>query len=219
MGTYARIRVGNDAPESGMGANNPSGVAIIGEVEDYRILFSSPLPVNLTTFEAYRKGAVIQLDWNTEGERNNLGFAVERSADGKNWEQIAWAASKAETGASPKSIAYSLTDYFPLNGSNFYRLKIVGTDEAFEYSPVCLVNIKIEAVGIAPNPAFKQITISQLKGGENIIIYDMAGRKLVEKKSASTNMDIDLTNFPTGVYNLLISENDGIQSVHRFIKN
>jgi hypothetical protein len=46
------------------------------------------LPVELSSFTASGKGNKSDLEWTTLTESNNSGFAIERSATGKNWEKI-----------------------------------------------------------------------------------------------------------------------------------
>lgn len=73
---YARFRL-YDAPQQGA---TPTGLALNGEVEDYRWDFR-PLAVTLAAFDAQPYGNGILVSWETVSEANNAGFNLYRAED------------------------------------------------------------------------------------------------------------------------------------------
>ena len=53
-------------------------------------LTGPPLPVELAAFSAEAHGPVAHLAWTTASKKNNSGFAVEASADGREFQRLGW---------------------------------------------------------------------------------------------------------------------------------
>ncbi len=124
-----------------------------GQVSAYEIsLGGFPFPVELIRFEGTAQPAGVLLRWQTATELNNQGFAVERSATGKDWQRLAFVPGQ---GATNEMQTYQFLDERPLPGINYYRLKQVDYDGAFEYSQViALTYRKAEQLMQAfPNPS------------------------------------------------------------------
>ena len=97
-----------------------------------RYMFTSTLPVQLLDFSGTKQGRASQLQWITAGEENTRDFVVERSADGEHYQSIgSIAASGNGHGAH-----YTFRDEAPLNGNNFYRLRVNEEDGAYSYSNI-----------------------------------------------------------------------------------
>ena len=125
---------------------------------------SNPLPVDLTSFDAYVEGESVVLKWATATETDNAYFEIEASTDGARFETLVQIEG-AGTVATPQQ--YSYTDENPTNGVNYYRLKQVDTDGEFEYFEV--VSVRIEKEGkvfnVTPNPV---TTVARVQLTENI---------------------------------------------------
>lgn len=80
---------------------------------------NSPLPVELISFEAIARDDQVNLYWSTASEINSSHFAIERSQNGYDWEEIITTHS---AGNSTTQIDYFSIDYTPLSGKSFYRL-------------------------------------------------------------------------------------------------
>ena len=113
---------------------------------------TNPLPVTLVDFEAVANGDVVRVNWSTLHEFNNNYFVVERSADGKTFEEI----ERIEgAGNSYDRLDYSIIDHNPLLHYSYYRLKQVDYDGAFSYSKLEAVYFGDEEIAdyvIFPNP-------------------------------------------------------------------
>ncbi|NQX98097.1 MAG: hypothetical protein HRT73_09495, partial [Flavobacteriales bacterium] len=91
---------------------------------------ANPLPITLLSFEATANEDKVDLKWSTSTEINNGFFTIERSADAKNWEEIV---TTNGAGNSNQTIEYFETDYEPLEGVSYYRLKQTDFNGQYEY--------------------------------------------------------------------------------------
>ncbi len=84
------------------------------------------LPVELLSFSATEKNGKSELKWTTATEINNRGFAVERSADGKDWKEIGFVSSKNSKGNSNEMLQYTYLDNNPLTRSQLLSAPSTG---------------------------------------------------------------------------------------------
>ncbi len=141
-----------------------------------------PLPVELLSFHAVLDGDEIQLQWQTVSETNSDYFVVERSNDGVNFELHAMLMSQGE-GADFRT--YNTVDAQPNYGANFYRLKMVEKDGAFEYSHIEVVKFNMKSdVNIYPNPVTSEsFTIGGTELGDSeakLEVFDRSGKRLFD---------------------------------------
>jgi extracellular elastinolytic metalloproteinase len=164
-------------------------------------------PLNLLDFTAVQAGQQVLLSWQTTEEVNTESFIVERSANGNSWTPIDTVAA----GFSGNH-AYRLTDYRPLQGSNYYRLRMVDVDQQYKYSVVRVVTFTQKDNGfvIVPNPADQRAAIhfNKIMRSPSIAVYDMAG-KLVQQKKLPGNTsftELDTRMLANGTYTVVISD-------------
>ena len=145
----------------------------------------TPLPVELISFDGAATDNGIELSWATASEQDNSHFEVERSADGKAFEQV----GKVDGhGNSSTKISYSYTDFAPLSGLSYYRLKQVDFNGQYEYSNLVAVSVEANSadalqVVLAPNPCPDgncQISIRNASGAQEtrLELTDLSGRVL-----------------------------------------
>lgn len=164
---------------------------------------SSPLPVELTRFDAYAQRNEVLLEWQTATESRNAQFVVERSGDGRTFSTLR---TLAGAGDSRSPIDYATTDAAPLRGQSFYRLKQVDFDGTFEYSPVRAVFMGgANTVRLAPTLVADALTASVPEARLEDIrwtIFDLQGRSLrIGIWPAETaELPISLGDLPTGGY-------------------
>ena len=121
---------------------------------------TSPLPIKLLSFNAHKNDNVVDLTWTTETEVNNNYFTLERSADGFEFSQIAIVPG---AGNSTQELNYARTDYNPLPGVSYYRLKQTDYDGHFSYSNTVAVrftNSDKPFVSVGPIPARDYVKIT-----------------------------------------------------------
>lgn len=165
----------------------------------------TPLPVKLVSFSASVSQGQVNLDWETASELNNDYFQVQRSANGKEWEDL----TKVNgSGNSNENIAYSAVDELPHNGTSYYRLKQVDFDGKYEYSIVESVSVNYHNT-LFPNPTIGNVILTSHRDDNNldldqIQVYSLSGvlvnDKVVIKILSGTQLEIDLSSLPAGIY-------------------
>ena len=164
--------------------------------------------VATNSFNATFEQGAVELDWtNNTGSENDF-FEVERSVDGVNFESIGVYETK---GLDDTPIFYTSKDGSPLDGFNFYRLKLTYLNGTVEYSEIKRVKISdIESFGIFPNPAHSFVNVS-LKGyaGKDITIrlVNQMGQPLKSVKLENVednNYAIELDGLNNGIYSIWI---------------
>ncbi|MFK7775735.1 MAG: T9SS type A sorting domain-containing protein [Saprospiraceae bacterium] len=181
------------------------------------------LPVELTFFQAVQQNTHAHLQWETASERNTSHFSVERSINGVDFIEIG-----SVTGSGDGIIVnqYTFKDIAPVNGINYYRLKIVDHDYSFEYSNIEVVVFDTESsIQLYPNPIEKTI---QLKGLDietdnvQLEIIDRNGKLIfankVPVKYGQLQISTDLANIKySGTYFLRVISQKQNQ-IFKFIK-
>ncbi|MCH5721089.1 GEVED domain-containing protein [Niabella hibiscisoli] len=107
---FARFRISSD-----VAAQNPSGIAVGGEVEDYKIPLGTVLAVNFGEITASFSNGELLVNWSTLKESNNSHFQVEVSADGKQFARVGEVKTQAENGNSSMSLNYSFSKTITAN--------------------------------------------------------------------------------------------------------
>ena len=90
---------------------------------------SSPLPIELLSFDASCNNGVVDVMWITASESNNAYFTVERSVDNFFYETIG---TVAGANNSTSALQYSFVDENPLPGVSYYRLRQTDFDQLTE---------------------------------------------------------------------------------------
>jgi hypothetical protein len=171
----------------------------------------TPLPVELLSFKGKATPSGIELKWETASESNNDRFEVERSVDGKSFEQI----GKVD-GAGTTSVKqnYNYTDYVSRTGTFYYRLRQVDFDGTQDYSKTIAVKLSSLPGGgrfaVYPNPALGNlVTVSVLGTGADVNggvlqIVDMSGRVMLVHQVAAGSREIEVSlpelKLPKGMY-------------------
>ncbi len=178
------------------------------------------LPVTLVKFTAVKQDQTSLLSWTTASERNNKGFEVQRSADGKGFTAIGFVDTKAPGGNSQSELTYNLIDNRPLTGNNYYRLKQVNLNGSFEYSVVRLLNFdKNQAIRIYPNPAQQSLTVEGVTNGQILIVYNTLGQEM-KRQTVTTDgsSSIDVSVLASAHYQIVVLGSNGVVSSLKFVK-
>ena len=188
------------------------------------LLIGNPaLPIELTHFSGVVKGQAIQLYWNTATEQNNDYMAVERSADGV---QFAELGRVKGAGTTEQPQQYHFVDEKPLPGLNYYRLRQVDFDGAFEYHKIISVLFEGKGNGLGvqsfPNPAQDVLQARWAPSPTQpttLLLLDIAGRKVAEYQVAPgvNTFEAPLNGLPAGVYFLQAMQGLEVE-VMRFLK-
>ena len=204
--TFMRIRITSAA--NAMTVNNPTHWFANGEVEDYPVPVDYILPLKILSFTAAPDGDnKVVLNWSTGKEVNLKGYGVEQSADGANWHSIGFVSSYSDNKALNN---YRSFDIDPSAGKSYYRLKLMYTDEHFEYSDMRMVTWRSRNawMRVTPNPVQDHATLEfsldqaqtvriQLIGGSGAMV---ATKSMASVKGLNRfNMD-ELKGLAKGIY-------------------
>ena len=156
----------------------------------------------------------VKLSWKPSQQQGSFIYILERSADNRNWNTIA---KGSDLSFSVDKISF--TDASPLSGRNFYRIIIVGTGNHTTYSIVRAVEYnKVHHLSIWPNPVVNELFIRN--GNENAVvtIFNQAGSKIKAFRIGNGINNINVKNFPSGKYFMVIRSQEGISSTYKLIK-
>ncbi len=176
----------------------------------------SVLPVLNLKFSGKQMNSDALLTWNTTGESNNEGFSVERSADGAHFDSLAFIPTIGENGGN-----YQYTDAAPLNGRNFYRLKVIAVTGQVTNSNVISIDLAgSNKVSIFPNPVGNIMNLqTNYDPGKAVLrIFDMSGKTVFEKALTGTGNHSIPLNLPAGMYSAVLIESGNIAFKQSFIK-
>ena len=183
-----------------------------------------PLPVSLKSFNATRSNMNVMLNWVTVSEKNNKGFAIERSLDNTTWQQIGFVLTKAQGGNSDLELSYQFTDINNSKGVSQYRIRQIDLDNHSKFSPIrSVVGLdQVTKVIVYPNPSADGKVNIVFEDGitvRDVIVQDMTGRiirKMIGVSDGSTQID----NLNSGMYIIrIINKETGSQSVQKIVVN
>lgn len=210
--TYTRVRLAS----ADLSTATPTGAANSGEVEDYAISFATPLPVQLTSFEATKQGSNGLLSWKTASETNSAHFEVQVSTTGLTW-QVLGKVAAASTSLTPHAYVFSDQDLARYGASVvYYRLYQVDLDGKATFSVVRTLALDASgwSVRAYPNPFAGQLSaeLSTLETtAVSVAVYNALGNVMLRQQAsarAGTQL-LDLSEAPSlapGIYLLRVEQ-------------
>ena len=203
--------------------NNPTGFITFGDTQ-------TNLPIELDYFKAKlnEDAGRVEMKWSCVSQLNNDYFTLERSRDGNNFEEIGTVSGAGTTNQTKK---YKFTDYDPLNGLSYYRLRQTdydGKTEAFNAVAVHYI-LPIEAVDIQnvwPNPFTYDFSLEYTADTESevtIQLYNSYGLRVFSDQVLATDGRNEYKFTPSsdltpGVYILNIAQKGEILATRKLIK-
>ncbi len=164
------------------------------------------LPITISNLNATVTGNTNTVTWTTTSESNTAKFIVERSINGSNYTSIGEVATKAINGNSSSALSYSFVDANPVNGKQYYRLRMVALNASSKNSATVTVRRgagKMEIVDVRPNPTNGVVYFNILSIGNNvnIAIRNLQGQTVIAKQLVQTNgFNVDLSALSSGMY-------------------
>ncbi len=147
---------------------------------------NTPLPVELVDFSSSCMDSDVAIKWSTASENNSMHFEVESSVDAFNWKVIA-VVDAAQFSTS--LIDYAILHEGAAREKNYYRLKQVDTDGAYEYYSIIYSDCGSDLDGapiIFPNPSKNNFTIdfggSGMKGIVQLTLVSMEGKEISNRQ-------------------------------------
>jgi hypothetical protein len=184
---------------------------------------TSPLPVQLITFEGRAAGNDAVLNWTTASEINSEVFEVERSTDAVNFEYVT---SVTARGNSNSRTEYTTTDAGALanNAIMYYRLKQVDKDGSFSYSNVVRVSnlsLNNSTVTVYPNPFNGEFNLgiySTQAGTAQATVVDLQGRTVMNfawhVQEGANSLPVDASEqLQKGVYFVRVQLNGEVNTL------
>ncbi|MDC0231331.1 T9SS type A sorting domain-containing protein [Aureispira] len=164
----------------------------------------------------------VQLNWVTESEDKLTYFEIERSHDGINFYTIG---NRIAKGNSIYETSYSTLDKMPLNGPNYYRLKMIKENGESEFSVIRVVVFRKDdgLFMVYPNPFDQVINIrfeSSKTDNLHVLIFNSIGQQVFESlyliNKGLNNLDLNLkAELPKGAYIMRVRADN--HSVYRKI--
>jgi hypothetical protein len=185
----------------------------VGQLRDMLLISAgdAALPVRFGSFNVREKENAVILDWTTLQEQNASAFVIERSSDGISYMSIGSVNATGNTMAVSK---YSFTDYSPVNGNNFYRIRQIDADNRFLYSEVkrIVINYALNRVAVVQNPVQDQLRLQfNLVSGETLLVQlknttgQLVMSRNINSAAGRSIVDLDVASIRSGLYYLHVT--------------
>jgi outer membrane protein assembly factor BamB len=185
---------------------------------------SSPLPVELSGFEARENADRVVLSWSTASETNNAGFEVQRKRPGTTqWNQVGFVEG-AGTTSEPRSYQFADANVPFAADSLLYRLRQVDLDGTASLSdPITLrrrIPPSVQLLGTYPNPARHQATVRfalPRRQAVSMQVYDVLGRRVATMRTGTVEagrhqLQVDVSSLSSGMYFLRLKAETGTET-------
>ena len=169
---------------------------------------STPLPVELISFQANcTDDNKVDVTWTTASENNSMHFVVETSKDVVNWEVLSIVPAAH---FSTSTLNYTISHEGATREKNYYRLKQVDQDGAFEYYNMIYANcgnVRGNPVTF-PNPSKDNFTIdfngSDMSGEVQLSLMNMEGKEISNRQlnleKGVNTIQINTVELQPGIY-------------------
>lgn len=189
---------------------------------DAGIHSTAPLPVTLVRFNAVSENNTALLTWSTSAETNSSVFDIQRSQNAIEWMKID---EVMALGKSNSMHQYQYVDPQPLNGINYYRLKMIDRDGTFALSRVLSVHFEsLENVTLFPNPVSDVLKINNTQNLaiQSVEIVDVSGKTVYLNKNQSDLLNaaskgIDIHNLADGIYIVKVTDANGVFKTSKIV--
>lgn len=170
------------------------------------IPMGTPLPVKMNSFSCAQKNCAVQLSWTITQDNSLMGYSVENSVNGIDWEEIGTIEAKANAGTSD----YDFIHNDPVKGENYYRIVMTDRQGLRAYSNIQKANVSCSNVEIVVNPnPFTDHLIAYFTSEKtetiSVDLYDNAGKNVASMsyttKIGSNQVKLkNLNKLAAGVY-------------------
>jgi len=176
------------------------------------------VPIKLTDFSAtITSNSSCIIKWNTSEEVGPVKYIVQRSEDGRNFEDIktipAYVNGKATN-------SYTYQDGGLSGGNKYYRLKVIEISGSITYSPTAMVKNQNDfAFSVYPNPIANHfsVTISGKYLPATVEIYNAQGQSVYRAKTNQATLSID-KSLIDGIYALKVTGKNNLSATQKLIK-
>lgn len=174
------------------------------------------LPVQLGQFTATIEANHAVLDWSTLSEQNIYGFAVERSLENDQFEQIGFVSSM---GSIHTFTPYQFVDVH-FSGSAYYRLRIIDASQQEEFSRVVYLSSETnssQSYHLLYSENSPVRVESSVEGEVGISVVDVLGRIYFANQATVNQLNEFLqhnsSQFSNGIYYIVIKDKNGTHTL------
>ena len=200
--TYSNTSSGQSSGSQHIETMPNSPNPTVREIYEFIRNVEGDLPVDLLYFNATEVQGGVNLEWASLKEWAFSHYVVERSVDGRNFEEVAEVQGEGESENINK---YNLIDSRAVEGLNYYRLKALDTDGKFEYKGLEVVNVKAgSSIRVYPNPTTDGKITVQYGGGEakRFSLLNGSGIEVYAGVLQLGQTKVELGHLPKGIYSL-----------------
>ena len=179
------------------------------------------LPIELFSFQGKAYKHHIELFWQTAMELNNDYMAIERSLDGRIYEEIG---RQVGAGNTYEMQEYRFKDMYPVSGTNYYRLRQVDYDGTSTYHKVIAVPFgdKTEGVSLYPTTSSEWVYLrlkDPLSAPTVLQIQNANGQVIARQQlqAGQQQWDIPVQGLAAGTYFIRLQLAEGVIT-ERFFK-
>lgn len=186
---------------------------------------TTPLPIELLTFELYQNKSSVDLYWETASETDVSHYNIQ--VKGEDASTISYLGQVNAAGNSTTLQYYTYKDRTPKNGISYYRLEIIDQNGEKDYSNWLAADFTEESefeLNLFPNPARENIfyAVHGLSDGKlSLQIIDIDGKlvyqEAFENESTAMQGQINLENLSSGIYLIRMIHGDQIIT-KKFVK-
>lgn len=114
-----------------------STASLTAQTDETSTAQSTPTPLQVTQTAIELDNQRVSITWMTHHESDLDLFVIQRSLDGKQWEQLV---AITATGNTKQQQIYQTTDSQPYEGTSFYRVGQIDFDGEEAYTEVVEIN-------------------------------------------------------------------------------
>lgn len=173
----------------------------------------TPLPVEIVKITGSQQGRTVVLNWYVEENNKVAVFNILRSEDGVFFDKIGEVTANTNF---KNNCAYSFIDNKIGNdGKYFYRIVQLNLNTTKINSNIIRINFNqpnINKIAVWPNPfntEFNLLIDNANNEQCSVEIFDMNGKLRAVKKTNSKLVNLNLAQFSTGVYQVMVRDNAG----------
>lgn len=165
------------------------------------------LPVELISFKGEFNASQLSnhLTWETNSERNNDYFIIEKLDGNMDWNQITRVSGSGTTSIPQQ---YNFDDTHPNQGLNYYRISQVDYDGQRSTHNTMAIQSNLEGFKMYPNPTSDRITVECSVDliDQEISVINSLGRVVYRSRTASNSFLINLneSGIASGVYTVVM---------------
>lgn len=187
----------------------------LNAMDSFHILIG--LPLSLLNFTATPEANSVSLAWQTSFEQNLLSYVLEYSVDGNNFSTI----GILNPANNPLGSSYQFKHLTPAKGINFYRLKIIESDNSYHFSAIRPVNFSggKPLVTIYPDPADKYFQVKSDLSHYQLEIFTAEGKMVKNIQVKNPAVNVEVKDLPSGLYTIRITADNINSSTMLVIKH